>query len=125
MRRLSVVFFCVAALVALACNGDNQPIGSGSRQDAVQKMTISVTFTPHTRKDPVKITYTVAGGQKSDSTKKSPWNHLVNYIGTGAVFLSAFQAEDGNLDCLIAIDGRTVGHQHRTTPGHVDCHYSG
>lgn len=139
-RRALTVVGLVGVLLssggwATECQGEGGNAGSGTGavpigKGKLQKVTMSVTWKPVRRKKPVLIQYTVAGTDFIvDHRTTSPWNHYIDYIGSGQLFLSAtndYTADDsdiGDLDCLISIDGKTVSHSHRKDRGQIRCEY--
>ncbi len=115
MKRVLAVL--MVALSLDAC-GQGSGIGSGGVQHATQQMTLSATWKPADRKIPIEIYYVVAG-QRFDvpPQQRSPWNHFVEYIGSGRVEVHALQHGTGDLDVVISIDGKVKQHGHTTRSG--------
>lgn len=79
---------------------------------------MSASWKPAERQIPVEI-YHIFAGQRYDvpPLTDSPWNHFVDYIGTGRVEVHATQHGTGDLDVLISVGGKTVAHGHTTRSG--------
>ncbi|MGI0012096.1 MAG: hypothetical protein ACREBU_01440 [Nitrososphaera sp.] len=112
----------VAAVLGLVFQDANRGRGPAD-EDTTEQVTISVVFKPADRVDyPVHVLAHVESVEIiNDLVVHSPGNWVIVVPRGAQVSVHAQQDIDGELDCLIQVNGITVDHNHRDTLGSIRC----
>jgi len=90
------------------------------------RIVASVTFKPaDSRKEPVIVRINVGGVEiLNELMTHSPGNWQVDVPKGVQVMVNANQGENGDLDCVLQVNGEVRDTNHRNTPGSIRCYHN-
>lgn len=112
----------VGFAITLVAAGFAHTVATRKANDDEDRVVISVTFKPADRKEPVFVRAIVAGVEiLNEMMTHSPGNWQVDVPKGAQVMVNANQNQNGDLDCILQVNGEVVDTNHRNNPGSIRC----